>query len=152
MIVWGGADLNGFLNTGGRYCAESGPTLTPTPTPTPPPCSVSTAGCGGIVTTPPTDFGFNVGEPVDPATVQATDFTVNGIQADSVFLSNGDTTINFIFTVSPAVEGLNTMHIAAGAFNCSLGEPVAEFTCTFRYATQRLSPTPRPRPTPRSRP
>jgi hypothetical protein len=44
------------------------------------------------------------------------------------------------------------MHIAAGAFNCSLGEPVAEFTCTFLYATQRLSPTPRPRPTARPRP
>jgi N-acetylneuraminic acid mutarotase len=31
MIVWGG----GVLNSGGRYCAQSGPTPTPTPTPTP---------------------------------------------------------------------------------------------------------------------
>ena len=23
MIVWGGADVNTFLNTGGRYCAQS---------------------------------------------------------------------------------------------------------------------------------
>jgi N-acetylneuraminic acid mutarotase len=30
MIVWGG----GYLNTGGRYCAQSGPPSTPTPTPT----------------------------------------------------------------------------------------------------------------------
>ncbi len=153
MIVWGGTDLNGFLNTGGKYCAESGPTLTPTPTPTPTstPCSVDTEACGSIVTTAPTNFSLNVSESVDPSTVQASDFTVNEIQADNVFLSNGDTTINFIFNTSPAVEGVNTMHIAAGAFDCG-GGPVLEFTCTFRYATQRLSPTPRPRPTARPRP
>src|SRR5439155_1252176 len=33
MIVWGGAP--GYLNTGGRYCAQPGPTPTPTATPTP---------------------------------------------------------------------------------------------------------------------
>jgi N-acetylneuraminic acid mutarotase len=35
MIVWGGGD-----NTGGRYCAESGPTPTPSPTPTPKPSPI----------------------------------------------------------------------------------------------------------------
>src|SRR5438067_1135182 len=42
MIVWGGEDGVNLLNTGGRYCAESGgPTPTPTPnaTPTPTPCT-----------------------------------------------------------------------------------------------------------------
>src|SRR5205807_1169474 len=36
MIVWGGVNFNigGYLDTGGRYCAQSGPTPTPTPTPT----------------------------------------------------------------------------------------------------------------------
>jgi N-acetylneuraminic acid mutarotase len=33
MIIWGG--ISGFGNTGGRYCAQSGPPPTPTPTPTP---------------------------------------------------------------------------------------------------------------------
>lgn len=125
-----------------------GATPSPTPTPTPPPCSVSSAGCGGIVTTPPTDFSLNVSEPVDPATLDASDFTVNGIQADSVSLLNGDTTINFIFNSSPATPGINTMHIAAGAFSCLLNGAVAEFTCTFHLNVPRLSPTPRPRPTP----
>jgi N-acetylneuraminic acid mutarotase len=47
MIVWGGYDGEEYLNTGGRYCAQSGarptptpsttPTLTPTPTDTPAP-------------------------------------------------------------------------------------------------------------------
>jgi hypothetical protein len=47
MIIWGGQGGGGRLNTGGRYCAQSGvpsptptatttPTATSTPTPTPP--------------------------------------------------------------------------------------------------------------------
>jgi N-acetylneuraminic acid mutarotase len=148
MIVWGGGDFNGSLNTGGRYCAQSGPTPTPTATS----CSVTSAGCGNIVFVPPTDFTINVSDPVDPVTVDASDLTVNGKPADDVFLSNGDTTLSFIFNTSPAVQGTNTMHIPAGAFNCSLGDPVLEFTCAFRYEAPRLSPTPRPRPTPIPRP
>jgi N-acetylneuraminic acid mutarotase len=42
MIVWGG-DHGNYLNSGGKYCAQSGPTPTPTasptPTPTPTPCT-----------------------------------------------------------------------------------------------------------------
>jgi N-acetylneuraminic acid mutarotase len=37
MVVWGGSGNSGDLNTGGRYCAQSGPTPTPTPTSTPTP-------------------------------------------------------------------------------------------------------------------
>jgi N-acetylneuraminic acid mutarotase len=33
MIVWGGADDTEFFNTGGSYCAQSGPTPSPSPTP-----------------------------------------------------------------------------------------------------------------------
>jgi len=42
MVVWGGYDGVNYLNTGGRYCAQSGPT--PTPTPTPGPITLSAAG------------------------------------------------------------------------------------------------------------
>src|SRR5438094_776990 len=38
MIVWGGSN-GSYLNSGGRYCAQSGPTPTPTPTVTPTPTS-----------------------------------------------------------------------------------------------------------------
>jgi hypothetical protein len=52
MIVWGGYNNTShlFYNTGGRYCAPSGPT--PTPTPTPAPITLSAAGrkVGGINT------------------------------------------------------------------------------------------------------
>jgi N-acetylneuraminic acid mutarotase len=34
MIVWGGSTSVNVFDTGGRYCAESGPTPTPSPTPT----------------------------------------------------------------------------------------------------------------------
>jgi N-acetylneuraminic acid mutarotase len=38
MIVWGGSDeSDNHFNTGGRYCAQSGPTPTPRPSPTPRP-------------------------------------------------------------------------------------------------------------------
>jgi hypothetical protein len=107
------------------------------------PCSVTTS-CPGVVFNQPTIFDINLSESVDPTTVQASDFTVNGTPADNVTLLNGNLTIEFTFNTSPVVLGHNTMHIAAGAFNCING-PVQEFTCTFSY---RVFPTPRPRPTP----
>jgi beta-propeller repeat-containing protein len=126
-------------------------TETPTPTPTAEPCSVTSASCGNTVFVPPTDFSINLSDAVDPATVNASDFTVNGTPADNAVVLNGNMTIEFVFNTSPAMPGLNTMHIPAGAFNC-LQAGVHEFTCTFRYTTTRLSPTPRPRPTARPRP
>src|SRR4029077_5562792 len=103
-------------------------------------CSVS-AGCGSVVTTPPLFFDVNVSEPVDPAIVQPSDFMCNGIPADNAFVINGNMTIEFTYNTSPAVPGVNTIHIPAGAFGCG---PVLEFTCRFGY---RVLPTPRPRPT-----
>jgi hypothetical protein len=58
MIVWGGADLNGYLDTGGRYCVQSGPTpsptptITPTPTPSPTPTPTPTPCIGRCGPTP----------------------------------------------------------------------------------------------------
>jgi N-acetylneuraminic acid mutarotase len=43
MIVWGGYDGLNYLNTGDRYCAQSGSTATPTPTTTPTPSVTPTA-------------------------------------------------------------------------------------------------------------
>jgi hypothetical protein len=107
------------------------------------PCSV-TSSCPGVVFTQPTVFIINVTESVDVASVQASDLTVNGTPADNDTISPDNLTITFIFNTSPVVQGRNTMHIPAGAFNCLQG-PVLEFTCTFSY---RALPTPRPRPTP----
>jgi len=133
------------------------PTTTVTPTPSPAGCSVTSSSppCGSIVVgTPPTDFTVNLSAP--GGGFEGSVFMVNGTPANSVTVLSG-TEIIFHFDTSPVVEGLNTMHIPAGAFPC--GEPggsVQEFTCTFTYQpstpTPRPSPTPRLTPSPRSRP
>ena len=112
------------------------------PTPTPTGCSVTSFGCGSIVVgTAPTDFTVNLSGGADPGTVDASDFTVNGTPANSFVLVNGNTTITFDFNSSPAVQGPNTMHIPAGAFDCGNGG-VLEFTCTFTYKASTPTPTP----------
>jgi N-acetylneuraminic acid mutarotase len=48
MIIWGGYNGSQQVNTGGRYCAQSGaptPTPTPTPRPTPTPTPTPTPDC-----------------------------------------------------------------------------------------------------------
>src|SRR5262249_23975198 len=113
------------------------------------PCSVDSSGCGRTVSifVLPVDFVIDVSGPVDPATLDASDFTVNGTPASAFVLSNGNTTITFHFNSSPAGQGVNTLHIAAGAFDCG-GGPVLEFTCRIRYILVRPFPTPYPRPIP----
>src|SRR5206468_12123682 len=80
--------------------------------------TTSDPACNSIINTQPTDFIINLSDPVDPTTVQATDFTVNGIPANTDALSNGNQTITFTFNSSPVTtEGVQTMDIPAGAFN-----------------------------------
>jgi hypothetical protein len=109
------------------------------------PCTVTSPACSLPFFTPLTDFVINLSDPVDPSSVQPSDLTVNGTPADGVVVANNNTTIDFHFNSSPVVQGLNTMHIPGGAFNC--GPPV-DFTCTFRFNTPRGTPTPKPCPTP----
>ena len=146
--------------------ATATPTATPTAssTPTCTGCSVTSPNCGTTVLSPPTDFIVHLNPP-GPDALQASDFTVNGIPADSFMIVSGGAEIHFYFNTSPAVQGENTIHIAACAFFCA-GGSVPEFTCTFLYepstptptptptptSTPRPSPTPRPAPTPRPRP
>jgi hypothetical protein len=162
MIVWGGTGF-GSLNTGGRYCVTA-PSPTPTPTATATPtssstptcagCSVTSPNCGTTAFSPPTDFIVHLNPP-GPAALQASDFTVNGIPADSFMIVSGGAMIHFYFNTSPAVPGENTIHIAACAFFCGTGS-VPEFTCTFLYEPPTPTPTatstPRFHPTPHSRP
>ncbi len=159
MMVWGGFNDFGpfYLNTGGRYCAEPGSTPTPTPTPTPAEsCLVEqVSSCNSVVSIPPTDFTVQMSCPVD--SVQASGFRVNNIGAESFTISKS--TITFHYNTSPAVPGINTIHILNDAITCCL-RPVSEFNCTFTYVpdtptptpTATSRPTPSPRPTPVTRP
>ena len=102
--------------------------------------TTTTPACNSIITTQPVDFVINLSDAVDPATVQATDFTVNGTPANSAAFSNGNATITFHFNTSPVTtQGPQTMHIPAGAFNrTSDSMPNFDFTCTFCYAVTPL--------------
>ena len=102
--------------------------------------TTTTPACNSTISTQPVDFIINLTDPVNTATVQASDFTVNGIPANTVAFSNGNTTLTFHFNTSPvSVQGPQTMHIAAGAFNRqSDNMPNFEFNCTFCYAITPL--------------
>ena len=105
--------------------------------------SSTNPACGSTVATAPTDFVVNLSDAVDPATVQASDFSVNGTPANSFALSNGNLTITFHFNSTPVTtQGPQTMHINAGAFNrISDNMPVFLFDCTFRYDALTLAVT-----------
>ena len=51
-------------------------------------CSVTSPfpTCGAIISVQPTHFAVDVSDPVDPATLDASDFTVNGIPGGLVYL------------------------------------------------------------------
>jgi len=154
MIVWGGLnDLGPFyLNTGGRYCAAARPTPTPTES-----CFVEKVSfCNAlVVSSPPTDFAVQMSCPVD--SVQASGFMVNNVGPNSFTVSNN--TVTFQYVNSPAVPGLNTIHILFDTIFCCQ-RPGPEFTCTFNYIPETPTPTPTatatstptPRPTPATRP
>src|SRR5262249_40661836 len=93
-----------------------------------------------VISTQPTVFTVNVSEPINPVTLEASDFTVNGLPATSVAYTAGTTTTTFTFSTSPVTaQGLQTMNVAAGAFaSAAAGDPVAAFTGTFRYDTLLL--------------
>src|SRR3954451_10024895 len=102
--------------------------------------TTTTPACNSIISTQPTDFTVNFSDPVDPTSVQASDFTVNAIPATSFVLTNGNTTITFHFSTSPVTtQGPQTMHIPGGAINrISDGMGNFDFTCTFCYAVTPL--------------
>jgi hypothetical protein len=80
MIVWAGVRNSGYLNTGGRYCAESG-TSTPTPTPTatftPTPIASATATATATSTPTSTATATATTIPSQPEQQRNSDSNVN---------------------------------------------------------------------------
>src|ERR1043166_4683450 len=104
-------------------------------------CGITAAVCNSVINTQPQDFVINLSCPANPGSVDATDFTVNGIPANSFVLTNGNMTITFHFNSSPVTtQGPQTIHIPAGAFSCACGA-IPDFTCTFCYAITPLQVT-----------
>jgi hypothetical protein len=98
---------------------------------------------GSIVSSAPTTFTVNVTDPINPGSLTASAFKVNGIAATSDSYTVGSTTITFSFPSTPVTApGLQTMHIDAGAFTrASDGSPVGQFDGTFRFAPVQLQVT-----------
>jgi hypothetical protein len=104
--------------------------------------TTTTPACNSTINTQPTSFIVNLSDAALPSSVQASDFTVNNIAANSFALSNNNQTITFTFSSSPVTLGSNTMHIAAGAIlRNSDSQPIFEFQCTFCYAITPLQVT-----------
>ncbi|HEY4281823.1 MAG TPA: sialidase family protein, partial [Chthoniobacterales bacterium] len=66
--------------------------------------TTTTPACNSVINTQPVDFVINVSDPVDPATVQVSDFTVNGIAANSFILGSGNTQMTFHFDSAPVTS------------------------------------------------
>jgi hypothetical protein len=98
--------------------------------------------CNSTISTQPVDFVINFSDAVDTTSVQASDFTVNAIPANS-FTFGSSTQITFHFTTSPvSTLGPQTMHIPAGAITRISDEMGNfDFTCTFCYAVTPLMVT-----------
>ena len=95
-----------------------------------------------VVTVAPTVFTVNVSEPLNPATVDAGDLEVNGVAAASVAYVPGSTTLTFTYSTTPvAVQGIQSMHIDAGAFDSVGGGAVAQFDGQFRFDAIALQVT-----------
>ncbi|MBX3413494.1 MAG: S8 family serine peptidase [Pirellulales bacterium] len=96
--------------------------------------SSTSPAIGSVVTTPPTQFMVDWSNAYQQASVQASDFQVNGIAATSRTFIDADT-VRFNFTTSPVTaQGVQTMTIAAGAIlrqSDLMGN--AAFSAQFRY-------------------
>jgi hypothetical protein len=92
-----------------------------------------------VVGAAPTDFAVHFSEGYAAASLQAGDFTVNGIAADSVTLT-GANDATFHYNATPVtVQGLETMHVDAGSVTAAdttlpaSYQPLEAWTKTFRY-------------------
>lgn len=124
----GGNDLfeiwSAFARRGlgqGASSGSSSSTATPTLSFTLPMLVASVGpATGAVVTTHPNSYTLNVTDAIDPATLDASDFLVNGLPATSVSYTPGATTATWTFAVDPiTVDGAQTITIAANAFSRS---------------------------------
>lgn len=96
--------------------------------------SSSVPASGSFVASPPANYVIQFSAVPDPASLQASDLTVNGVPASSVSLDGSGKTATFTFAASPVTtQGPHLMKIAGGAIY-ALGSPTttfSEFTGTF---------------------
>ncbi|HET9218893.1 MAG TPA: PKD domain-containing protein, partial [Terriglobia bacterium] len=91
---------------------------------------------GSVVVSPsvPLDYVVNFSDPIQAATVNADDFRVDGIAANS-FVINSATQVTFRFLTAPFLsQGVHTMTMAAGVIlRDPDGDGLGAFSGNFRY-------------------
>jgi methionine-rich copper-binding protein CopC len=100
----------------------------------------SSPAAGSVVTgTAPTTFSLTFSEPIDPGSITASSFTVDGVGADSASLSADGLTITYTYSTSPVVnQGSESMSLPAGAVT-SGGTGNAAFSASFFYVQVQLA-------------
>ena len=117
VVATGGRlNLVGMIDKLGLYVSDTNP------------------AAGSTISSAPTDFIVDFLDPYSVASLDAADFKVNGIPADSFTFTDADT-ITFHYNSTPAaIEGLQSMHIDAGAIaRASDGALLHTFDANFRY-------------------
>ena len=98
--------------------------------------------------TAPSQFSLTYSQAIDPTTINAADFTINGIGANSFSITPDDLTITFNYNTSPVTsEGLQSENLPTGSFLGQDGSPAGGISGTFYYvkvqlAVQTTSPAP----------
>jgi hypothetical protein len=97
---------------------------------------------GAVVQIIPFDYVVNFSDAIQAATVDASDFTVDGVVADS-FIINSPTQVTFHYLSAPfSVNGLHTMAMAADSIlRSSDGDTLATFSGSFRWDSLLLQVT-----------
>jgi len=103
----------------------------------------TTPSVGSVLSTIPLDYVVTFSDPIQTSTVQATDFKVDGVAANSFIVNPSTTQVTFHFNVAPfAVQGLHTMAMAEGAIlRVSDADGLGVFSGTFRYDAALLQVT-----------
>jgi methionine-rich copper-binding protein CopC len=102
----------------------------------------SNPAAGSVVAgTAPTTFSLTFSEPIDPTSITASSFTVDGVSANSASLSADGLTITYTFNSSPiTTQGSETMSLPAGAVKGAadhLGN--VAFSANFFYVKVQLA-------------
>ncbi len=102
----------------------------------------STPANGALVSPSTTDFSVYFSDTYDPATVQASDLTIDHVAADSFTLTSA-TEITFHFSRSPLTsDGAHTLDIAQGSIARLDGAPIAAYEATFATSTSPVVSVP----------
>ena len=103
--------------------------------------TTSSPAVGSIVTgSAPSTFSLTFSEPIDPSSISASSFTVDGTPANTASLSGNGLTITYAFSNSPLVkQGTETMSLPAGSVT-GLGDETgnAAFSGNFQYVVTQL--------------